>query len=199
MHNMSLSYNLPLNKFPITDWISVNTRYNTTYHWTASPLIVNQNTGKYYTNPAIGNTIQNSNSIQINNSLNFVSLYNKWKLYKKLTAPPKPKTPNKKEPKVDKKASDAASDSLKTKPVKPPEEKGTEINPAIKAIAKVIFSLKNISFNWNETNGLLMPGFNRQSEWLGQNWEMAPVLPDLPLYSEVRIRIYVRKQQGPDG
>jgi len=171
MHNMSLSYNLPLNKFPITDWISVNTRYNTTYHWTASPLIVNQNTGKYYTNPAIGNTIQNSNSIQINNSLNFVSLYNKWKLYKKLTAPPKPKTPNKKEPKVDKKASDAASDSLKTKPVKPPEKKKEqEINPAIKAIAKVIFSLKNISFNWNETNGLLMPGFNRQSEWLGQNW-----------------------------
>ncbi len=172
MHNASLSYNLPLNKLPITDWISINTRYSTTYHWTASPLIVNTDNGRYYTNPALGNTIQNSNSIQVNNSFNMTSLYNKWKLYKKLTAPPKPKTSAKKEPKVDAKAPDAAKDSLKTKSVKPPEKKKEqEINPAIKALAKVIFSLKNVSFNWNETNGLLLPGFNRQSEWLGQNWD----------------------------
>ncbi|HMR47517.1 MAG TPA: cell surface protein SprA [Bacteroidia bacterium] len=172
MHNASLSYNLPLNKLPITDWISINTRYSTTYHWTASPLIVNPDNGRYYTNPALGNTIQNSNSIQVNNSLNMTSLYNKWKLYKKLTAPPKPKTPKKKEPKVEAKAPDAAKDSLKTKSVKPPEKKKEqEINPTIKALAKVIFSLKNVSFNWNETNGLLLPGFNRQSEWLGQNWD----------------------------
>jgi len=172
MHNASLSYNLPLNKLPITDWISINTRYSTTYHWTASPLIVNPDNGRYYTNPALGNTIQNSNSIQVNNSLNMTSLYNKWKLYKKLTAPPKPKTPAKKEPKVDAKAPDAAKDSLKTKSVKPPEKKKEqEINPAIKALAKIIFSLKNVSFNWNETNGLLLPGFNKQSEWLGQNWD----------------------------
>jgi cell surface protein SprA len=173
MHDASLSYNLPLNKLPITDWININTRYGATYHWTASPLIVDQNSGKRYTNPAIGNTIQNSNTLQANTSLNMVSLYGKWKFYKKLTAPPKPKPPVKKADKTDTKSADAAAkDSSKTKTVKPPEKKkDTEINPAIKAIAKVVFSLKNVSLNWNETHGLLLPGFNKQSEWLGQNWD----------------------------
>ena len=173
MHDASLSYNLPFSKLPITDWINATARYTTTYHWTASPLIIGQTEkGGLYTDPAIGNTIQNSNTKQGNVSFNMTSLYGKWKFYKKLTAPPKPKTPAKKEAKVEPKKEPTAADSSKTKTVKPPVvKKEKEISAAVKAVAKLVFSLKTVSLNYNETNGLLLPGFNRQSEWLGQNWD----------------------------
>ena len=34
----------------------------------------------------------------------------------------------------------------------------------------MILSLKNISLNYSETNGTLLPGFNRTPEVLGQNF-----------------------------
>lgn len=171
----SVSYNLPLNKLPITDWINVTARYGFTYHWNAAPLTADFATGNYYLNPAIGNTIQNSNTKQLNSSFAMTTLYNKWKFYKKITAPPKPKTPK---PKVDPKAAardslaKAAGDTTKLKEVKPPvKKKETEYSPAFKTIAKIFFGLKNVSLNWSESNGLLLPGFTRQSELIGSNWD----------------------------
>ncbi|HNR20767.1 MAG TPA: cell surface protein SprA [Bacteroidia bacterium] len=171
----SVSYNLPLNKLPITDWINVTARYGFTYHWNAAPLTADFTTGNYYLNPAIGNTIQNSNTKQLNSSFAMTTLYNKWKFYKKITAPPKPKAPK---PKVEPKAAakdsleKAANDTTKLKGVKPPvKKKETEYSPAFKTIAKIFFGLKNVSLNWSESNGLLLPGFTRQSELIGSNWD----------------------------
>src|SRR6185436_20247992 len=53
-HSGNLSYNVPLNKLPITDWVSVNTRYGFDYHWTASSLIYDPLTGGPRINPALG-------------------------------------------------------------------------------------------------------------------------------------------------
>ena len=38
-HSGNLSYNVPLNKLPVTDWISMNARYGFEYHWLASSLV----------------------------------------------------------------------------------------------------------------------------------------------------------------
>lgn len=37
-HTSNLTYNLPFNKIPATDWVSGNVRYGATYNWQTSPL-----------------------------------------------------------------------------------------------------------------------------------------------------------------
>ena len=73
-HSLNASYNVPLNKFPLTSWINLNTKYVPNYDWLAAPLSLQ----------SLGNTIQNSNNKQINSTFNFGQLYNKVPFLKKL-------------------------------------------------------------------------------------------------------------------
>ena len=66
-HSLNASYNVPLNKFPLTSWINLNTKYTANYDWLSAPLSLQ----------SLGNTIQNSNNKQINSTFNFGQLYNK--------------------------------------------------------------------------------------------------------------------------
>ncbi len=70
MHQFNVSYNLPLNKIPLLNWMTLSTRYNATYGWDVGPIL---------SDPTIelGNTIKNSNSMQYNGQLNMTNLYNK--------------------------------------------------------------------------------------------------------------------------
>lgn len=70
-HQFNLTYNIPINKIPIFNWISSSARYTGNYNWTAGPLL--PDTSRF--DP--GNTIQNSNTVQLTGQLNFTSLYNK--------------------------------------------------------------------------------------------------------------------------
>lgn len=173
----SLSYNVPLNKIPATDWISLNAKYLFDYTWQTGPLAILGNTNQLGVNPSIGNTIQNSNSKQLNSTFTFTTLYNKVPYLKKVLGPkpPKPVKPATPPPKP------AAGDTTKVKPPKPPRV------PADweRVIAKMVFSVKNASINFNETNGTMLPGYNRTPEIFGQNFyddangntKMAPGLP----------------------
>ena len=69
---MNINYQVPLNKIPITNFMSLNTRYNSTFNWTAAPLSMTD----------LGNTIQNSRSIQYNGQINLNNLYNKVPYFK---------------------------------------------------------------------------------------------------------------------
>ncbi len=69
-HNFDLNYTVPINKIPLFNWISLNTRYGGTYEWNTAPRL-RSNT------MTLGNTIKNSNTQQINTSLNMTQLYNK--------------------------------------------------------------------------------------------------------------------------
>lgn len=42
----SLSYNVPLNKIPATDWISLNAKYLFDYTWQTGPLAILGNTNQ---------------------------------------------------------------------------------------------------------------------------------------------------------
>jgi len=162
-HTGSFSYNLPLNKIPITDWISVNSKYMFDYHWQTGPLSLAPVTNQLAVNPAIGNTIQNSNTKQVNTTLTFTTLYNKVPYFKKLLGP-KPPKPVK--PVVQPKPATPDTTGGKKKKVKTPRTSFTNLE---RTIAKIIFSTKNASLNYSETNGTLLPGFNRTSELLGMN------------------------------
>lgn len=72
-HTMNLTYNLPINKIPGLDWLTIATRYGSGFNWQTEPLLTLNDPGIN-----VGNTIQNNRTIQVNPTLSLVSLYNKF-------------------------------------------------------------------------------------------------------------------------
>ena len=52
-HTVNVTYTLPFDKLPMTDWITANTSYTAGYQWDRAPL----------TQDSLGHTIQNSQNI----------------------------------------------------------------------------------------------------------------------------------------
>lgn len=63
------SWNVPLNRLPLTDWITLTGQYNATYKWERGSIITADVT--------MGNTIVSQMNWQVDGRLNFESLYNK--------------------------------------------------------------------------------------------------------------------------
>ncbi|MCX7954790.1 MAG: cell surface protein SprA [Bacteroidales bacterium] len=87
-HDFNLTYNVPINKIKLFNWVSLSTRYGGSYEWQTSPSLANKNL-------TLGNTIKNSRNIQNSASFNMVNLYTKisylQKINQKYSAPKKPK------------------------------------------------------------------------------------------------------------
>ena len=70
------SYQLPLNKLPIFDWVSSDASYNATYNWVRGTELDN--------GTSLGNTISNNRSLNINGAFNLEVLYNHSPFLKKV-------------------------------------------------------------------------------------------------------------------
>jgi cell surface protein SprA len=86
------SYQLPLNKLPIFDWVNSDASYNATYSWVRGSELDDGTT--------LGNTIANNRNLNINGSLNLETLYNHSPFLKKVNerfkkAPQKSQQPKK--------------------------------------------------------------------------------------------------------
>ena len=62
------SYQLPLDKLPIFDWLKADASYNATYSWLRGTQLDD--------GTSLGNTIQNNRNLNLNGSLNMEALYN---------------------------------------------------------------------------------------------------------------------------
>jgi cell surface protein SprA len=156
-HTANLTYTLPLDKLPITDWTTVNTTYGAGYKWDRAPL----------QQDSIGHTIQNSQTISINGQLNFVNLYNKIKYLKKINdkaksnkAPPKGKAAG------DKDKKDAKEEEKK-------DEKKGGINP-IEGFFRVLMSVRTGTITYTQNSGTLLPGYARKTNIIGMDGFDAP-------------------------
>ena len=69
------SYQLPLNKLPILDWLNADASYNATYNWVRGTQLEN--------GTDLGNTISNNRQINVNSNLNMETLYNHFPFLKK--------------------------------------------------------------------------------------------------------------------
>lgn len=78
--NFAASYNLPLQKLPLTDWTTLRITYNSSYTYTAASQLAR----------TLGNTIGNTQGLQANGELDFRSLYNKQRWLRAVNQP-KPK------------------------------------------------------------------------------------------------------------
>ncbi len=164
-HTANTTYALPINKFPITDWITSTAQYTVNYDWTApSQAVVG----------TLGNIVQNSRTKGINGNFNFVTLYNKVGFLKRANQPPPKKDPKKdvkKEPKKDgkddKALPDGEKDSTKTK-------KPADFMPILNKGLKFLMMVRNAGFDYSEQEGIILPGFRPTSQYLGNNFNGKP-------------------------
>lgn len=159
-HTLNVSYKWPLNKFPITNWISLNTRYSANFDWTQAPLAFKD----------VGNIVQNSRVIQWNGKLNMTNLYNKVPYLKKINQKSTRRV-------VRSKKKDDKKNKVNKEEKEKKDDNKNEIN-IIKEAAKIIMSLKNVSVNYSTNDGILLPGFANRTDMLGldqnfkgQSWE----------------------------
>lgn len=161
-----VTYQIPFNKFPLTDWIAVNAKYGFNYNWQAAQYLVNPSTGSFGVDPRIGNTIQNSNTKQLNGTFTMNTLYNKIPLLKRINSPkqktpPKPPAPKPEPPKN-------PADTVGGK--KPPVIKQPgQIPDGVRFAGRLLMSVKTLGFTYSETNGTILPGYLNYSELLGQD------------------------------
>ena len=154
-HNFDIRYNLPISKIPIFSWINTSLNYDAGYDWRSSSLAAED----------FGNTIQNNNSIRINTQFNLTSLYNKVPLLKKLLSNQNSQSRSRMSSRTE--VSNSHNDNTKTP------------NKILKSIVKSIFSLKNVSFSYTETNGTLLPGFLPEADFFGLNSPLSNSAPTL--------------------
>ena len=69
------SYQLPLNKLPILNWLNANATYNATYSWLRGSEMDD--------GTSLGNTISNNSNLNLTSTLNLESLYNLFPFLKK--------------------------------------------------------------------------------------------------------------------
>ncbi len=92
-HRFNATYQVPVNKVPLLNWISANARYNATYDWIASPITADTIN--------MGNTIQNSNTVSLTSQFNLLNFYNKVGYLKEVNQKYKGRSSRKQKPKLE--------------------------------------------------------------------------------------------------
>ncbi len=154
MHNLGVNYTIPINKFPLLDWVSATARYQTNYKWQASPISLQER---------LGNQIENSNTIQLNGNLTLDRLYNKLPFLEKVNkgnnTRGRRQTPR---PPQRKPEEEKANDTVK--------EKKNYFKIVGNGILKLMMSFKRASLSYSQGNGTYLPGFIPEAGYVGNNW-----------------------------
>jgi len=154
---LGIMWDVPINKIPYLDFINLNAGYQTTYHWTASPVSLKSQ---------YGNTAENANTKSLNGQLNLVTLYNKVPYFKKINqAATAPRSNKPEPPKVPKDKSLAKQDSLKKEKTGPGFGK-----VLLDGTLRFLMGIRTAKFNYTQGNGTLLPGFKPEPVALGNNW-----------------------------
>ncbi|MCB9182861.1 MAG: cell surface protein SprA [Flavobacteriales bacterium] len=153
-HTIALTYTLPLDKLPLTDWITANTSYTAGYQWDRAP----------FTQDTLGNVIQNSQNISVNGQFNFVSLYNKSKYLKKINDKAKSGKPR---------AQASARGGAAPKPDEPEKKEGGKIN-ILEGFARVLMTIRTGSVTYSQNSGMLLPGYARGTNVIGMDDFQSP-------------------------
>ncbi|MBD3636163.1 MAG: cell surface protein SprA [Crocinitomicaceae bacterium] len=200
-HTYNLTYKIPFNKIPLTDWINANVKLRSSYDWRRAPLA----------QPRYGNTIQNSRNFSVNGQVNFVNLYNKIPYLKKINTDGRggrrgrnrlqedknQKIEEKKKEQEKKKdlqnwpenpdSTFLAKKKMTLKEYKRARKKyfrkkereerkkkreKRELTGAEKVVGRMVMTVRNASFTYTETDGMLLPGFNRTTNALGMGTDV---------------------------
>ena len=127
--DIGVTYKLPLDKFPATNWLGVDATYKTNYNWTAASLGLED---------SLGNNMKNTRERTLRGRMDLLKLYNKVKFLKEINEY-QPKRPTKKKvetPTIDPKAPKKIVRKLTKKQQKALDKKNKELKKLEKLKAK---------------------------------------------------------------
>jgi len=179
---IALTYRLPLDKFPLTDWISADTRYSAHYSWQAASTALGIRTPANPGNPSdtttvlanLGNTVQNNRELSANGKIDLVKLYNKVKFLNIINNaqpanPPRPALTDPNNPAAPTRPQPAAPDTAQKDPLR-----------FVKAVLRAVMTARSINFTYAQSAGTLLPGYLPNTNFLGlQRGSLAPGVPFL--------------------
>ncbi len=211
--NINVSYNLPLNKFPLLDFLKVTYVYNGTFQWQKRSEAMADINGY-----DLGNTVQNSNSHQINANIDMRKLYRTLgitKLQKRLMGKGGYNNKNKRKTKVrekektgkeknnkngkDKSGKDKNNDKKKSKDKGKTEVTGTGQNKFFGSLLGILTGFQNLKITYRRNNGMMLPGYLKSVGFFGTT---QPSLPFALGWDDDQIRYEAAKRgwlsQYPD-
>lgn len=152
------TYNVPLKKIPLVDWVKLTASYQALFTWTASPISIQQR---------FGNALENSNDIQLNSGADLTKLYNKVSYLKKLNRSNSRRSSqrrgNSRTKGKQKTTKGKAADSTNAKP-------GVNYGKiAMDGILKTLMVVRKVSLNYRTADGTLLPGYIPEPTFLGMN------------------------------
>ncbi|MFC7774425.1 cell surface protein SprA [Flavobacterium sp. GCM10027622] len=154
-HNQQLTvnYELPINKLPFLAFVKSDYTYTGDYSWTRASIQA-QNFNGFN----LGNTIQNASSHKLNSAFNMTTFYKYIGLIKRAE---KAKNPKPVPPVPAPKPGEKVVAKPKAKEIKP--------NIWMDGLIGVATSIKNIQINYTETNGTQLPGYLPSIGFLGSS------------------------------
>ncbi len=186
----TLSYNLPLNKLPATDWITARYSYSTNYNWIGASLLALN----------LGNAIENGQQNNFTTEFDFSRLYAKSKWLNAVSQPPPPPQPANPDLKNPNNATTNWWDTIPTRAQVVKDLKGKEKKAALRkwrqlkrdgrkakrdakqvhpeemgslerTAGKLATMIKRVSANYSENYASRVPGYMDSSRVLGQNFK----------------------------
>jgi cell surface protein SprA len=152
-----VSYQIPINKIPIFNWLTANFRYAGNFRFAGAPLSLAD----------LGNTIENSNQIQLNGQVNMVTLYNHVPYLKKINAPtpqqPKRNTPATKPP-------ENPDNTKKKKSNKDSLDKKNYGKIIGDGTLRFLMMVRNVNMSFSQGKGTILPGFIHTPNLFGINF-----------------------------
>ncbi|MBT1704646.1 cell surface protein SprA [Fulvivirgaceae bacterium PWU20] len=170
---VTLNYTVPFDKFPVTDWLGAEYRFQASYNWKAGPINalpddVAESRGIVDDLPDefdFKNTIQNSRDNNVSGKIDFVKLYNKVKFLKDLNTPPRPASTR-----------PQSGRPVPTRPAAPDTVKTTP--QFVKGFLRLLMSLRSINATYTLTEGTILPGFTptpklfgMDKDWNAPGWD----------------------------
>ncbi|HTF21945.1 MAG TPA: cell surface protein SprA, partial [Chryseolinea sp.] len=158
----TVNYTIPLDKFPVTDWLGADYRWQASYNWRAGPL--NRPDDEHVIGDLpdeldFKNTIQNARDQNLSGRADMVKLYNKVKFLKDLNSPPRtaaarpgtnPKVPARPDPKAD-------------------TVKKAGMPPLVKGLLRILMSVRSINGTYSLTEGTTLPGYTATPKFFGMD------------------------------
>lgn len=150
-HKFDLNWTLPLSQFPMTDWMSVTTRYSGSYQWDRAP----------FSQDTLGHTIQNSRQINVTAQLNMMNLYNKIPYLKRVNQ--------------ELGTGGGGGRVLQTQTINGGDDDDSDSTDTKKGfkgfdyLARLLMMVKNINGTYSSTDGILLPGYGQSTQILGYN------------------------------
>jgi cell surface protein SprA len=154
---VSANYRLPFDKFPLTNWINADARYEVNYSWTAGSF---SNVGETNQQELFGNLIQNRRTGGVTGKLDLVRLYNRSPYLKKINdARQQPARPNQPQPQRRPAADQQAAQKE--------EEKKVEPSKFAKGVLRGLMAVRGVTFNATQSEGTMLPGFRPRAFLFG--------------------------------